>query len=129
MTQGAKASRGHVGLCPGSLPPDVKTSSLEETLTLGKTEARRRRGPQRTRRLDGIIGSMGASLGKLREMVKDREAWRAVVHQVAELDMTLRLNNDSCKQGTSEFSPVNWRSQRLGRFPPDSSPRPPASPP
>ena len=50
---------------------------------LGKTEGRRRRGRQRIRWLDGIIDSMDMNLGKLRVMVKDREAWGAIVHEVA----------------------------------------------
>ena len=72
---------------------------------MGKTEGKRKRGQQKMRWLDGITDSIDVSLSKLREIVKDREAWYAAVHGAGESDVTKQLNNSSNLPWREAISP------------------------
>ena len=82
--------------------------SVGKTLTLGRIEGRRRRGQQKTRRLDGITDSMDMSLSKLQEMVKDRKPVCCSPQRHKEVDMTEQLNNDSNKPSPNRSILHQW---------------------
>ena len=107
-----------------------RANTLEKTLMLGKTEDRRRRGRQRMRCLDDITDSMDMTLGKLRETVKGREAWRAAVHadtksgtqlsnwttktRVTRVQLNLKQQQQNKPKEQTARNKANWRAQWKG---------------
>ena len=90
-----------------------RVDSLEKTLILGKIEGRRIRGQQRITWLDGVIDSMDMSLRKLREIMKDREAWHAAVHGVAESELNNRVKTKQLNNHNNAPTPAPHLLRRV----------------